>query len=603
MVFGRHINKFYLKYFFFFFAGVLSLIIVDYAQTAIPKLVGTIIDTTNTAVIVDKSELGGILLQILVYAALDFGFRVVWRLCIMYESNRIQKDLREEMFKKALTLSSTYYQDNKVGTVMAWFTTDIETIGEWFSWGTVSLIDGIFLTTLVVIRMVNVNPYLTIIALIPMVLIIVWSFLIDNFFEKTWLDRQRAFDELYDFANENFTGIRVIKAFVKENKEFFAFRKIAKKNQDVNFKMGMLDASFHIVISTIIGVVFALCIGFGGYYTYMFATGQTAQLFGHNIELTVGQLFTFVSLFSSLIWPMIAIGHVFPQRARCVASLKRISNFLDADVDVKSPENAVKFDKVEGNIEFKNFTFKYSQDGDEVLKDISISIKAGETIGVVGKIGSGKTSLAGVLLRQYNFKKGTLFIDGVDLMDVDLKSLRENISYAPQDNFLFSDTIENNIAFAVDTPDMDRVVESAKFADVHDNIEEFQNKYETISGERGVTLSGGQKQRISLARAFYRNAPIMIMDDTVSAVDVKTEETILKNIKEQRSGMTTIVIASRVSTVQHFDKILVLVDGQVEGFDSHENLLKTNAVYQRMVYLQQLEAEILDGEKGGNSDE
>ena len=188
-------------------------------------------------------------------------------------------------------------------------------------------------------------------------------------------------------------------------------------------------------------------------------------------------------------------------------------------------------------------------------------------------------------------------------MEVDLKSLREIISYAPQDNFLFSDTIENNIAFAVDNPDMDRVVDSAKFADVHDNIEEFQNKYETISGERGVTLSGGQKQRISLARAFYRNAPIMIMDDTVSAVDVKTEETILKNIKEQRSGMTTIVIASRVSTVQHFDKILVLVDGQVEGFDSHENLLKTNAVYQRMVYLQQLEAEILDGEKGGNSDE
>ena len=603
MVFGKHINKFYLKYLFFFIAGILALIVVDYAQTAIPRLVGMIIDTTNEAVIVEKSELGKILLQILLYAGLDFGFRVIWRLCIMYEANRIQKDLREEMFNKALTLSSTYYQDNKVGTIMAWFTTDIETIGEWFSWGTVGLIDGIFLTALVIIRMVNVNPYLTLIAIIPMVLIIVWSLLIDRFFEKTWEDRQKAFDELYDFANENFTGIRVIKAFVKENKEFFAFQKIAKKNQGINFKMGMLDASFHIVITIIIGVIFSMCIGFGGYFTYMTATGQTATLFNHEIKLTVGQLFTFVSLFSSLIWPMIAIGHVFPQRARCVASLKRISNFLDAEVDVKSPENAVVFDKVEGNIEFRNFTFKYSKDGDEILKDINITIKAGETIGVVGKIGSGKTTLASVLLRQYNFEKGTLFIDGVDLMDADLHSLRSNISYAPQDNFLFSDTIENNVSFVVDTPNLERVIESTMFSDVHENIDEFPNKYETVTGERGVTLSGGQKQRISLARAFYRNAPIMIMDDTVSAVDVKTEETILKNIKEKRNGLTTIVIASRVSTVQHFDKILVLVDGKVEAFDSHENLLKTSPVYQRMVYLQQLEAEILDSEKGGNSNE
>ena len=287
-------------------------------------------------------------------------------------------------------------------------------------------------------------------------------------------------------------------------------------------------------------------------------------------------------------------------KSRAKTSLKRITRFLDSEEDVKSPEGATAFKDVKGEIAFKNLTFKYANESEPALKDVSFTIKPGETIGIVGKIGSGKSSLATLLLRLYNFDEGCVFVDGVDLMKADITSLRENIAYAPQDNFLFSDSISNNIAFSDEEVSQKRVEEAAHFADIDGNIEEsFPNKYETVSGERGITLSGGQKQRISLARAYYKHAPIMIMDDTVSAVDMKTEENILHNVSENRKGLTTIVIASRVSTVRKMDRILVMKDGMVDAFDTHENLMKNSQTYQNMVYLQQLEAEV----KGGNSND
>ena len=270
---------------------------------------------------------------------------------------------------------------------------------------------------------------------------------------------------------------------------------------------------------------------------------------------------------------------------------KRRTYERHTEEEIHDCENAVEF-PVKGKITFNHFFFTYPESKSETLEDINITIEPGETVGIIGKIGSGKSTLVNSLLRLYNVSPRSILIDDVDIMDMKIKCVRDNIAIVPQDNFLFSDTIERNINFADRTRNLDDAIEAAQFADVHDNIVEFKDKYNTISGERGVTLSGGQKQRISLARAYAKDAPILILDDSVSAVDLKTEEKILKNIKEKRAGKTTLVIASRVSTVAHMDKIIVINEGKVEAFDSPKNLSKISPTYQKMVYLQRLEKEV-----------
>ena len=333
-------------------------------------------------------------------------------------------------------------------------------------------------------------------------------------------------------------------------------------------------------------------LGFGGWFVYSAVTLNPIYIFGQAVQLNIGELIEFYGYVEILIWPMIALGQIITMASRSRTSLRRISNFLETEEDIKNPENPVYLGRIKGNIEFNHFSFAYPNSSFDSLNDISLKINHGEKIGVVGKIGSGKTTLVNVLLRLYNVNPDSIYIDGNDMMDCDINSLRENIAYSPQDNFLFSDEIRNNIAFSSDEALEDQYVEAAKFADVHDNVVEFTNGYETVSGERGVTLSGGQKQRISIARAYYKQTPIIILDDSVSAVDVKTEETILHNIENQCSDSTVIVVASRVSTVMRLDKIIVLDEGRLVAFDSHENLMKTSPEYQRMVYLQELEKEV-----------
>ncbi|MCR5693106.1 MAG: ABC transporter ATP-binding protein/permease [Bacilli bacterium] len=583
--------------------GAIALMIVDVVETEIPRFLQIFIDRVNgveTLSEIPQDEVWGIIWKLIVCAIIILVGRIAWRLFIFYASRKIEAGLRRDMFEKSMRLSSNFYHENKSGTIMGWFTTDIETIGEYFGWGTVMLIDASFLAIIVIIRMITVDLTLTLVAAIPIVLIALWSGLSEKFMAKKWEERQNAYDKLYDFADENFTGIRVIKAFVKEQKEIHAFAKIARKNRDVNFQFGKFEATVGAVIDIIIYLTAGLSLGFGGYFIYQAFIGEPINIFGTLIDITIGQLVEFLTYFDLLIWPLIALGQIVTMKSRAKTSLKRITRFLDSEEDVKSPIDAIAFKDVKGEITFKNLTFNYESESEPALKDVSFTIRPGETIGVVGKIGSGKSSLATLLLRLYNFEEGHVFIDGVDLMKADITSLRDNIAYAPQDNFLFSDSISNNIAFSSESVDQKKVEEAANFADIDSNIEEsFPNKYETVSGERGITLSGGQKQRISLARAYYKNAPIMIMDDTVSAVDMKTEENILHNVAELRKGLTTIVIASRVSTVRKMDRILVMKDGTVDAFDTHENLMKKSQTYQNMVYLQQLEAEV----KGGNAND
>ncbi len=596
MLFGKYINKYYLKYFIFYLIGVLCLISVDYLQLYIPEFLGKIVGMFDGENVVNVDKLSSIILALIGVAFGVCTGRVIWRLSLFNASKRVEADIRKEMFLKSEVLSQRYYHENKVGTIMSWCTTDVEEIQEFLGWGSVMLVDAVFQSVFVIYKMIRLDWALSLIAFIPMLLIIVWGGLVEKFMDKKWTKRQKLFDDLYDYSQESFTGIRVIKAFVKETQQIHEFAKIAKKNKDANLEFTRASVLFDVIIEMLITIIMCLILGLGGWFVYSTATNNPINIFGHLVELDAAKLITFIGYFDLLIWPFMALGQIVTMRGRANASYKRIAHFLDEQEEIKNPENAVVLKDIKGKITFNNYTFAYPDSKVSSLKNVSFTIEPGETIGIIGKIGSGKTTLVNSLLRLYNVQENSILIDDVDIMKCDIKSLRDNVAYVPQDNFLFSDKIRNNIAFSDRETDMQKIKLAAKFADVDDNIVGFKDGYDTISGERGVSLSGGQKQRISIARAYLKDAPIMIMDDSVSAVDVKTEETILKNIKENRSGKTTIVIASRVSTVAHLNKILVLNEGEVEAFDTPDNLLKISPTYQNMVRLQTLEAELERGD-------
>ena len=596
MLFDKYMRKFYKKYFILYIIGIAALVMVDVAQLFIPEFLGQLVKTIKEQPSDSHAIVLNITIRILTIAIIMFAGRMIWRFALFRASLKIQAGIRLDMFKKSTRLSQRYYHENKVGSIMSWFTTDLEQIEEYCGFGTVTIVDAFFLGILVIIRMVRLDWVLSFVAFIPMILIVVWGFLIEKYMSIKWKYRQEEFDKLYDFTQETFTGIRVIKAFVKETAKLHAFVKIAKKNKEVNVSFVRISVIFDVLIELIIAAIISLILGVGGYVVYRYVNNNSVVIFNHSIDLDADGLVAFISYFDILVWPLIAMGAIVAMRSRAKTSLKRVTKFLEEEEEIKNPENAIVLENVSGKITFKNLSFSYPDETEtKYLKDVSFEIMPGEKVGIVGKIGCGKTTLVNLLLRLYNVPKGTIFIDDKDIMELDIKSVREAIGYVPQDNFLFSDKITNNIAFGNRAKDMTSVKNAAKFADVDDNISNFKEGYDTVSGERGVTLSGGQKQRISIARAYIKDAPIMIMDDSVSAVDVKTEETILKNINEKRNGKTTIVIASRVSTVSHLDKILVLNNGEVEAFDTPENLLNVSETYKKMVYLQELEKEVEGG--------
>lgn len=590
MIFGKYVNRFYFKYFLHFFIGVLFLILVDYVQLLVPQIIGDLSRANDNGTLTESMINQGAL-NIFYVAIFMFTGRFIWRVSILSGAFNIASDLREDMFVKCEKLSQRFYQENKVGAMMSYFTNDLDTIQEAYGWGTVMLVDSIFLTILTFYKMLRINLSLSLICLIPLILLCIFAYFIDNKIEKIYNDRQKAFERMSDYVQELFTGLRVIKAFVNEIKEAIRFKKVNEetKNKDlalVKFS-AFLDTGFSILIEgmTVVGLTY------GAFLVYQGVYGD------NNVNFTRADMIEFVGYFNTIIWPMIALGQIVALRSRAKTSLKRISNLLDEKIDVMDLPTSKKIDKLKGKITFKNFSYSYLNNDVYQLENINLEINVGENIGIVGKIGSGKTTLVSSLLRLDNFKKGTLFLDDNDIMDLKIKDVRNNISFVPQDNFLFSTSIEDNVAFSEDEIKKEKVIEACKFADVDNNIVDFIDGYKTLVGERGVTLSGGQKQRISIARAYLKDSPIMVLDDSVSAVDVKTEEKILSNIKEKRKGKTTILVSSRVSTVEHLDRIIVLNEGKVEAFDTHENLLKISPTYKRMVDLQKLEESL--GEKNG----
>lgn len=599
MLLGKHVNKYYLKYWYFYLAGVLSLVLVDYVQLFEPVFLGQVVDHLSAGN-ADLGFISSICIKLLTIAGAMFIGRMLWRFMLFNASQRIEAGMRRELFLKSERLSQFYFHNTKVGSIMSWFTTDLETIEEYTGFGTVQLVDALFLGILVIVRMFALDWVMTLIALVPMMLIVVWGALVEKFMAARWEDRQEKYDRMYDFTQENFTGIGVIKAFVKETSELHAFAKVAKKNKEANIAFARAHVTFDTLIEVIIAVILSLIMGLGAWFVYCAVNAVPVVILGHAVDLTPGELITFIGFFDTLIWPMIAMGSLVSMLGRAKASLKRVSAFLDAEEDIKDPDGAVSMEDVKGEIEFKNCTFAYPSSPDvSVLKNVSLHIKPGERIGVVGRVGCGKTTLLTLLLRLYNVERGTVFVDGVDVMDASIDSLRRAVAFVPQDNFLFSDTVGNNIAFGREGATAEEIRDAAVFADVADNIEGFSKGFDTVTGERGVTLSGGQKQRVSLARAYIKDAPILILDDSVSAVDVKTEEQILDNIRNKRAGKTTVIIASRVSSVAHADRILVLNDGCVEAFDTPAHLQEISPTYRKMVYLQELEKEVKGGARNG----
>ena len=595
MLFGRHINKYYLKYLWLYLIGIVGLVAVDWFQLLIPEYLGKIVDLFGGGK-VDTAALKEIVLGVVVVAVVLFLGRVAWRLSIFAASQKTEANLRKEMFTKSERLPLSYYGKNKVGTVMAWFTTDLETIEEFLGWGTIMLFDAGFLTVLVIIKMIKLDYVLSLVVFVPLVLIAVWGGLVEKFQAKKWNERQEEFDKLYDYSRESFTGIRVIKAFVAETRRLHECAKIVRKNKDANLSYARMTVVFDCIISLIIALITAIILGVGGYFVYCSVTGNPIVIFSHTVDMSAGSLLTFFGYFETMIWPMMALGQIVSMRSRAKASLKRVSRFLDADED-ESPANILH--KVKGAIHFKNFTFTYPGCDSPALKDITLDIAAGETVGVVGRVGSGKSTLVNSLMKLYPIDCDCVFIDDSDITSCDIDSVRKAVACAPQDGFLFSDTLSRNIGFSRDDCPQDMIEQAAEFACLSKDIAGFKDGYDTVCGERGVTLSGGQKQRVAIARAYLADAPVLILDDSVSAVDVKTEETILNNIALKRSGKTTIVVASRVSTVSRFDKIIVLDDGSVEAFASPDELMRISPTYQKMVRLQALEDKVK--EAAGNA--
>ena len=588
MIFGKYINRYYLKHAPVLLLGILSLLTVDYIQLLIPELYRLVINGVNLGqVVVDGQTMAftkevlfqHICLPMIYIVVLMVIGRFLWRVCFFGSAVRVEADLREQMFDHSRQLSQQYYQVNKVGNLMSLYTNDLDTIQECFGDGILMFFDASVLGILALVKMWRMDIKLTLLALIPAAVMFAIGTVMSQVMTKRWEERQQAFSDLSDFAQENFSGIAVIKAFVKELKELMAFRKLNKENEEINVTYTKIATLLEVLVTLFVESVICVILGYGGWLVYR---GQ----------FNAGQLVEYIGYFEAIVWPIMAISMLIEKTARGKASLNRITELLDAPIDVADRDGVADLKNPRGGIEFRHLNFRYPDGEYDVLKDISFTITPGESVGIVGKTGAGKTALVDLLLRTYNVPDGTLFVDGQDVNTVSIHSVRNACAYVPQDNFLFSDTIAHNIGFGVDDASREDIDRAAALADVRDNIVDFKDSYETVLGERGVTVSGGQKQRISIARALLKNAPILILDDSVSAVDTRTERIILDNLKTSRAGKTTLLIAHRISTVEQLDKIIFIEDGRVEAVGPHDELYRTCNEYRRMVDLQKLEDEV-----------
>lgn len=582
MIFLKHFREYYVKYSLAFILGVCILLAVDWYQLDVPRIIRTIIDGVESGTLTTLTDLEGPLLQIgTIVLGVTMG-RFLWRYFFYGTSHRITDDLRKKMFAHLTQLDQSYFANQKVGGLMAYFTNDLNSIRDVYGFGLLMLIDGLALGGFVLFRMIQLQPWMTLFAFIPIALMGILVFFLEKKIELKAKKRSEAFEALSDFTQESFSGMTVIKAYVRELAQSLFFK---RRSEDV-YEKTMDNVRYNILVNVLIDTMITLVI------LSIISFGSILIAYG---SLSSGELTEYISYFFTLLWPVFAIAGFLNTNAQAQASAKRIYAMLETKTLLKTPFSSSETIALKGAITLNNLTFQYPDGTQPVLKNVSFTIAPGERVGILGRTGSGKSSLAELLLHLYDVAPGMLRFDGIDSRELPLETLRSAIGYVPQDNFLFSDTIANNIGFGLSTIDHEKIEETAKLSDIHENIVGFHDGYQTVLGERGVTISGGQKQRVSIARALIKDPAILILDDSVSAVDTKTESAILANLKKIRKGKTTIMIAHRISTVKNLDKIILLDHGELIAVGTHASLLATNSLYQEMVRLQTLEN--LVGEK------
>lgn len=566
----RHIWQFVL--------GILSLFVVDYALLFIPSLTAAVTDGL-TAHAITMDDVWYYIGCILAVGAVITAGRFFWRFFFFGGSRSIEKELRDDMFEHLEQMDVEYYNENKTGDLMSKFTSDLNSVRMALGPAVISSFDASAMAVMVICQMLfYVDVKLTLLAMIPMILIAIGELYYGKLIRVRFKERQEAISSLTDYTQESFSGVRVIKSFVRERAELRAFARENANAQDKNLRVVKIQAVVMPLLDVVIGVSSLITLMYGG---YLALTGV----------ITLGKFIAFNQYIGMLVWPMLACGEAITMFSQGGASIRRIQDIFDAKPTVNDEGETVDVDKLQGQLTFNHLTYTHKNVTDPTLKDINLQIKAGTTLAVIGRTGSGKTTLVNLLLRLYNTEPGMILIDGYDIGKIPLKVLRENIAYVPQDNFLFSDTLRANISFGAED-DIEKVQAAAKDACVHHNIIDFPDGYETIVGERGVTLSGGQKQRSSIARALMKDAPILILDDALSAVDTDTEEQILTNLKRNRVGKTTILIAHRISTIQNADIIMVLDEGKAVEIGNHSELMELGGIYRDMFEKQQLEMEV-----------
>ncbi len=571
------------KYKWHYLAGIIVLMLVDGASLYVPQYTGEIIDGLSDGIL-DMKGVMGILMKLFVAGLVMMLGRFGWRYFITGASRGIEYYLRNDMFRHLETLSARYFNSHKTGDLMAHFTNDLQAVRMAVGMAVVTTFDAVVMTIMVLVKMIfHVDFGLTLLAFIPLTLVAVGCYFYGMESKKRQLARQEAFSELSDKVQESLAGVRVLKAFVQEEADFKAFEQASLKNMEQNLSVVKLRAVFGPFLDVITGVSLLLTLIVGG---KMVLEGQ----------ISIGQFVAFNSYIGMLVWPMIACGDCINSFSQAAAAFQRIAAIFAEEPDIVDKAlNSDKNVEIKGEITLKDLTFTYPDGEEPVLKNINLQVKAGEMLGILGRTGSGKSSLADLLLRVYDCEEGSLLIDGKPITEFPLAVLHRDMSYVPQENFLFSDTLEENIAFGLeeridDHPEMrESIRQAAKDACIHDNIMEFPEDYHTLVGERGVTLSGGQKQRSSIARALLMDASVLILDDSLSAVDTDTEEKILDNLMRLRQGKTTIVIAHRISTLQKADHVAVLTEGELTEYGTHEELLALNGFYAHIYEKQQLE--------------
>lgn len=575
-----------MRYKYHYLAGILVLLVVDLAGLYLPQYIGEIIDGL-TAGILDAGGVKQILLKILLIGLIMMAGRFGWRYFIIGASRGVEYHLRNDMFAHVETLSARYYNSHNTGDLMAYFTNDLQAIRQAVGIAVITAFDAVIMTFMVLIKMIlYVDLKLTIIAFLPLTLVAFTCYYFGLEFDKRAFKSQEAFSQLSNRVQESLTGVRVIKAFVQEEKDFEAFEEASRNSMEKNMDLVKLRAVIGPIFDTITGLSILVTLIFGG---RMVLHGQ----------VSIGQFVAFNSYIGMLVWPMIACGDCINFFSQATAALKRISEIFKETPDIIDKSSAeMKYADLKGEITMKDLTFTYPDGEQPVLKEINLHISAGETVAIMGRTGSGKSSLADLLLRVYDCERGMLLLDGRPIEDYPLAVLHRDVAYVPQENFMFSDTLEENIAFGLeerleDHPEIrEQIYQAARNACIHDNIMDFPEQYETLVGERGVTLSGGQKQRSSIARALLMDSPILILDDSLSAVDTDTEEKILANLMRLRKGKTTLIIAHRISTLQKADHIAVLSDGLLSEYGTHEELMKKGGFYAEICKKQQLEQEL-----------